>query len=406
MHSTLQTWRVPLAVLLVCGCLIGVVSFGVRAGFGLFTVPISRDLQWGREVFALSIAIQNLAWGLFQPLAGLIADKYGSARVLAVGGVLYAAGVALMAYATEPWQMHLTAGLLVGLGTAFGSFMIVMATLARRVAPRWRSLVMGIATASGSVGQLALVTIGQGFISDYGWPTALLLLALIALLIVPLSGAVVGKGAPAPGTADQSVGAAFTEAFGYRSFNLLVAGFFVCGFHVAFIMVHLPPYVVDQGLRSSLGAEALAMVGLFNIVGSLGAGYVGGRFSKKYALSLIYFLRSLVIAAFILLPISPLTVYLFGASIGLLWLSTVPLTSGLVGQFFGLRYMAMLFGVVFLSHQVGSFFGVWLGGKAFDLTKSYDVVWWAGIALGIAAALVHLPIREAPVERAAQPVPA
>ncbi len=406
MSSQLQAWRVPLAVLLICGFLIGIVSFGVRAGFGLFLTPISQELMWGREVFALSIAIQNLAWGFFQPIAGLLADKYGSGRVLAVGGVMYAAGVALMSYATEPWHMHMTAGLLIGLGTAFGSFMLVMSTLARRVAPRWRSLVMGFATASGSIGQLALVPIGQGFITDYGWHIACFLLAAIAFLIVPLSAAVTGKGGPAPGALDQSARAAVVEAFGYRSYNLLVTGFFVCGFHVAFIMVHLPAYVVDQGLRPSLGAEAIAMVGLFNIFGSIGAGYIGGRFSKKYTLSLIYLLRSIAIAAFILQPISTLSVYLFSAAIGVLWLSTVPLTSGLVGQFFGLRYMSMLFGVVFLSHQVGSFIGVWLGGWAFDATKSYDIVWWIGVGLGIAAALIHLPIREAPVGRPAQMAPA
>jgi MFS family permease len=396
-----SSWRVPLTVLVVCGCLIGIISFGVRAGFGLFLAPISQDLQWGREVFAFAIASQNLIWGLAQPLAGVIADRWGSGRVLALGGVLYAAGVALMSVSSEPWHMHLTAGVLIGLGTAFASFMIVMATLARSVSPKWRSLVMGLATAAGSVGQFTLVPLGQAFLAAYGWQTALLLLACVTLLIVPLSAAVTGKGKIAPDVDDQSVRAAFREAFTHRSYNLLVAGFFVCGFHVAFIVVHLPAYISDRGLPPGIAAIALAVIGMFNIVGSLTAGYIGGKYSKKYALAWIYLARSAAIAAFVLLPISQWTIYAFAAAMGLLWLSTVPLTTGLVGQFFGLRYVGMLFGFVFLSHQVGSFLGVWLGGLLYDTTGSYDVVWWLGIALGIAAAIVHLPIREAPVLRLA-----
>ncbi|MCW5772284.1 MAG: MFS transporter [Rhodospirillaceae bacterium] len=401
MNSIPQAWRLPIVVVLFCGCLIGIVGFGARAGFGLFLKPISTEFQWGREVFALSIAIQNLIWGAAQPFAGALADKYGSGRVLALGGLAYAAGVALMAYSSEPWQMHLTGGVLVGLGTAFASFMIVMATLARRVAPKWRTLVFGIATASGSVGQFTLVPLGQSFLTAYGWHTALLLLAAIVLLIVPLSVTITGKGAAAPGTQDQSIREAIREAFAHRSYRLLVAGFFVCGFHVAFILVHMPPYIVDRGLPPDTAAVALAMVGLFNIVGSLSAGYVGGKFSKRYSLAAIYLLRAIAIAIFITAPISQTTVYIFAGTMGLLWLSTVPLTSGLVGQFFGLRYMGMLFGVVFFSHQVGSFLGVWLGGLLYDTTGTYDVVWWLSVALGVAAALVHLPIRETPVARLA-----
>ena len=396
-----SAWRLPIGVIVFCGCLIGVISFGARAGFGLFLTPISTEFQWGREVFALSIAIQNLVWGVGQPFAGMLADKYGSGRVIAVGAVIYAGGVALMAYSSEPWQMHMTAGVLVGLGTAFASFMIVMATMARKVTPKWRSLVLGIATASGSIGQFTMVPLGQAFLKAYGWHVALLLLAAIVLLIIPLSATVTGKGAPAPGTRDQSIREAFGEAFSLRSYNLLVAGFFVCGFHVAFILVHLPAYIVDKGLPPETGATALAMVGLFNIVGSLTAGYVGGKFSKKYSLAAIYIARSIAITLFVLLPTTSLTVHLFAGAMGLLWLSTVPLTSGLVAQFFGLRYMAMLFGVVFLSHQVGSFIGVWLGGKLYDSYGTYDVVWWLSVALGIAAAIIHLPIREVPAPRLA-----
>jgi predicted MFS family arabinose efflux permease len=309
-----------------------------------------------------------------------------------------------MAYSSEPWQMHLTAGVLVGLGTAFASFMIVMATMARKVAPKWRTLVMGIATASGSIGQFTMVPLGQAFLKAYGWHVALLLLAACVLLVIPLSATITGKGAPAPGTRDQTVREAFSEAFGHRSYNLLVAGFFVCGFHVAFILVHMPAYIVDKGLPPETGATALALVGFFNIIGSLSAGYVGGKFSKKYSLAAIYLARAAAIALFVLLPTTSFTVYCFAAAMGLLWLSTVPLTSGLVAQFFGMRYMAMLFGVVFLSHQVGSFIGVWLGGKLYDSYGTYDVVWWLSVALGVAAALVHLPIREAPAPRLAAAV--
>jgi MFS family permease len=402
-----SAWRLPIGVIVFCGCLIGIVSFGARAGFGLFLTPISTEFQWGREVFALSIAIQNLIWGAAQPFAGMLADKYGSGRVIVLGAVIYAGGVALMAYSSEPLQMHLTAGVLVGLGTAFASFMIVMATMARKVAPKWRTLVMGIATASGSIGQFTMVPLGQAFLKAYGWHTALLLLAAIVLLIIPLSATITGKGAPAPGVRDQTVREAFGEAFGHKSYNLLVAGFFVCGFHVAFILVHMPAYIVDKGLPPETGATALALVGLFNIIGSLSAGYIGGKFSKKYSLAAIYLARAAAIVLFVLLPTSEITVYLFAAAMGLLWLSTVPLTSGLVAQFFGLRYMAMLFGFVFFSHQVGSFIGVWLGGKLYDSYGTYDVVWWLSVALGVAAALVHLPIREAPAPRlAAQAQPA
>lgn len=396
-----SAWRLPIGVIVLCGCLIGIVSFGARAGFGLFLTPISTEFQWGREIFALSIAIQNLIWGAAQPLAGMLADKYGSGRVLVAGAFIYAGGVALMSYSSEPWQMHLTGGVLVGLGTAFASFMIVMATMARKVTPKWRSLVMGIATASGSIGQFTMVPLGQAFLKAYGWHVALLLLAACVLLVIPLSAAITGKGAPTPGMRDQTVREAFGEAFKHRSYNLLTAGFFVCGFHVAFVLVHMPAYVVDKGLPPETGATALAFVGLFNIVGSLSAGYLGGKISKKYSLAAIYFLRSIAIALFVLIPISQLTVYLFAASLGLLWLSTVPFTSGLVAQFFGLRYMAMLFGFVFLSHQVGSFIGVWLGGKLYDTYGTYDVVWWLSVALGIAAAIIHLPIREAPAPRLA-----
>jgi MFS family permease len=401
MSAFLGRWKLPLYIVLIAGVMIGVVTFGARAGLGLFLTPISTEFGWGREIFAMSVAIQNLIWGAAQPFAGYYADRYGAGRTLAIGILIYAAGLVLMAHSSTPETMHLTAGVMIGIGTAAGSFLIIMATLQRITPPKHRSLVTGIATAAGSIGQFTMVPLGQAFLAAYGWKEAAILLGLCILAVIPLTSCVTGKGAPAAGMRDQSVREAFREAFGYRSYNLLVAGFFVCGFHVAFILVHLPSYLSDQGLPQGVAANALALVGLFNVFGSLAAGWIGGRFSKKYSLSLIYSVRALAIAAFVVVPISPLSVYIFASVLGLLWLSTVPLTSGLVGQFFGLRYIAMLFGVVFFSHQVGSFFGVWLGGLLFDVYKSYAVVWWLAVALGLFAALIHLPIREAAVARPA-----
>ena len=398
-------WRRPVWLLILCGCLIGIISFGARAGFGLFLEPISSEYGWGREIFALSIALQNLIWGAASPVAGAFADKYGSGRVLAGGAVLYAGGVALMAISSTPILMHLTAGVMVGLGVAAASFAIVLAAFGRSVTPEKRSMALGLATASGSLGQFILLPIGQAFLAAYGWHIALLLIAAIVMLIVPLSAAVTGKGTAEPGDT-QTIRQALGEAFAYRSYVLLVAGFFVCGFHVGFIQVHLPAYITDQQLPGFVGAAALSIVGLFNIGGSFLAGYLGGIYSKRITLSSIYFLRAAAIALFILIPISTWTVYAFAAAMGLLWLSTVPLTSGLVAQFFGLRYMATLFGFVFFSHQVGAFLGVWLGGKLYDVTQSYQIVWWIGVALGVFAGLIHLPIKEASVARLAAADPA
>ncbi len=395
-----QGWRTP-AVIVVCGCLIAVLTFGVRASFGLFTAPISATQGWGREVFALAIALQNLLWGAGQPFAGALADRYGSARVLAAGGLLYALGVALMAVASTPLQMTLTAGVLVGLGLAGGSFTIVMAALARRVPPERRSWAMGMATAAGSMGQFLLAPLGQAFILAYGWQTALLLLAGIVGVVPLLATAMASTpgGAAAVPEIDLGLKRTLALAFGHRSYRLLTAGFFVCGFHVAFITVHLPAYLTDHGVAPQLAAWSIAIIGLGNIVGSYAAGVIGGRYSKRWLLAMIYALRSVVIALFVLLPISPLTVVLFAVTIGLLWLSTVPPTSGLVAVMFGTRYMATLFGIVFFSHQVGSFLGIWLGGLFYEAYGSYDAVWWMAVALGLFAALIHLPIVERPAPR-------
>jgi predicted MFS family arabinose efflux permease len=398
--SPLARWRTPLAVL-VAGSLIGFVAFGIRSSSGLFLAPISGDLKWGREIFALSVAIQNIVWGIGVPIAGAIADKFGSGRVLAVGALVYAAGLALMAYSTTPLQMHLTAGLLLGMGLAGTSFTIAIAAISRVVAPERRTRAVGIAMAATSLGQFVLLPLGQYFIQTQGWAIAALLLAGVALVMFPLAAAVTGKGAPSPGMADQTLRAAFGEALGHPSYVLLTTAFFVCGFQLLFIVNHLPAYLADNGLPSWVASWTLALVGLTNVLGNVLAGWVGQKWRKKYGLSLIYGFRAAFIAAFILIPPTPATTLIFGGMMGLLWLSTVPLTSGLVAQFFGLRWLATLFGFAFFGHQIGGFLGVWLGGVLFEAYQSYMPMWWINVALGVAAAFMHLPIREAPVARLA-----
>ena len=391
-------WRTPTLVI-SAGCLIALLTFGIRSGFGLFLEPMSTDLGWGREVFALAIAIQNLLWGLGQPFAGALADRYGSGRVLAGGGILYALGLILMANTTTPGMLYLSAGVLIGLALAGAAFGIVLAAITRIVSEEKRSWALGMGTAAGSLGQFLLTPLGQAFLSAYGWSTALLLLAGLALAVIPLAGVLAGKPQMSGTGVEQSLRQALKEAGGHASYWYLIAGFFVCGFHVAFIQTHLPAYLKDMGMGGSIGAWAISLVGLFNIIGSYLSGVLGGKYSKKYLLSFLYFARAVVIAIFILLPLSPLSVYLFSATIGLLWLSTVPLTSGLVALMFGPRYMATLFGIVFFSHQIGAFLGVWLGGLLFDSTGSYQLVWWMGVALGIMAGLIHWPIREQQIAR-------
>ena len=386
-----------LPLVIVAGCLISLLSFGPRSIMGLFLQPMTEARGWSREMFALAIAFQNIMWGIGQPIAGAIADRYGSGRVLVAGGLLYAAGLALMSWApSAPW-LHLSAGLLIGVGLAAASFSIVLAAFGRRVPAEKRSIVFGIGTAAGSMGQFLFAPFGQGLIQTIGWSEALIFLAVLMLAIPVLALALAGK----PGTEgeiirEQSFGQALAEAFAHRSYLLLVAGFFVCGFHVAFITTHLPPYIVDLGLDPRIGAWALALIGLFNVVGSLASGWIGQTYSKPIFLALIYLSRAVAIALFVLLPATPATVLVFAATIGLLWLSTVPPTSGLVAVMFGPKYMATLMGIVFLSHQIGAFLGVWLGGRLYDQTGSYDVVWWLGVGLGIFAAIVHWPIEERP----------
>jgi MFS family permease len=395
------SWRTPVIVILA-GCLIAAIGFGIRSTFGLFLEPMTVTKGWSRETFALAMAIQNLLWGIGLPIAGALADRFGPSRVLAGGAIVYAAGTWGMAVSQTAPALHLFGGLLVGLGVAFSSFSIALAAIARAVGPNKRSLALGLGTAAGSIGQVFFTPLGQGFISALGWESTLGILALTTLLIVPLAFVLPrDTGAKGEVVSTQSVSEALHEAIRHRGYVLLTCGFFVCGFHVAFITVHFPAYVQDLGLAAEVGAYSLAIVGLFNIAGSFLSGAIGQRWSKKGSLSAIYFARAVCIAALLMAPKTEFTIYLFAATMGILWLSTIPLTTGIVAQIFGVRYMATLFGVVFLSHQIGSFLGVWLGGYLYDTMGTYDPVWWAGIALGVLAALVHLPINEKPLARLA-----
>jgi MFS family permease len=380
---------------LVCGCLILFLSFGARAGFGLYLQPISLEFGWGREVLSLSLALQQIVWGALGPVAGAIADRYGTGRVVAACGALYVLGLIGMSFAQTPMAMHFAAGLLVGAALSGATFATVLAVIGRAVTPEKRSTALGVATAAGSFGQFVLLPVNQLLIGSFDWHVALLVMAGMTALIMPLAAVLSGRAAPS--TAVQSLGAAMREALRERGFHLLFWGFFVCGFHIAMLTVHLPSFVTDAGLSATHGMTALALIGLFNIVGTLSAGWAGGRFSKKYLLSSIYSVRALLIAMLVLLPLSPLTLYIFACGIGLLWLGTVPLTNGLVGQIFGLRYMATLTGIVFLGHQIGSFFGVWLAGYLYDTTGSYVGAFYLSIGLGVFAALINLPVNEKPL---------
>jgi MFS family permease len=359
-----KSWRTPF-VILAAGCTIMAISFGIRAGFGLFLQPMALEYGWGREVFSFSIALQNLMWGALGAVAGALADRYGPGRVVAGGAVCYILGLIGLAYIATPWLLHVNAAFLLGGALGGTSFGIILAVIGRTVAPERRSLYMGIATAAGSFGQFALLPVTQVLIASLSWHAALLVLAGVAALIIPLSLALAGK--PGGGVASQqSIGAALREAISEKGFHLLFWGYFVCGFHIAMLTVHLPAFVSDAGLKPSHGMTALALIGLFNMVGTLCAGYLGGRFSKKYLLSTIYSIRALLISMLVFLPLTPFTLYAFACGIGLLWLGTVPLTNGLVGQIFGMRYAAMLASVVFFGHQIGSFVGVWGAGWLYD----------------------------------------
>ncbi len=393
-------WYYIPMVVLVAGCLVAIVNFGIRSTFGQFTLPISQAHGWPRETYSLAIAIQNLVWGIATPIAGMMADRYGSARVLIAGAVIYALGIVGMTYADLPIIFHLTAGVLVGVGVALSSFSIVMAALGRIVPPEKRSWAFGLATASGSLGQFIFSPLVGAMIAAYGWQSALLALAASSLLIIPFALPLMVQNTSSSkavkGETELSMTEAISKAFGHGSYLLLVAGFFVCGFQLAFVTVHLPPYLAGHGLSKEFAGIAMSLIGLFNVVGSYTAGIIGGRERKRFPLSAIYILRSLAIVAFIMLPVTQTSTLTFTAVLGFLWLSTIPFTMGLVIVMFGTRYMATLYGFVFLSHQVGSFLGVWLGGKLYDVYGSYDPVWWMSVGLGVFAALVNLPIKEKP----------
>ncbi len=384
-----------------CGAAIVTLSMGIRHGFGLWLQPMTMERGWTRETFAFALAVQNLAWGLAGPFAGMLADRFGAFRVLVAGSLLYAGGLVLMGLSASGLAFTGSAGLLVGMAQAGTTYAVVYGVIGRNVAPEKRSWAMGVTAAAGSFGQFLMVPLESWLIGHVGWQQALFLLGCLALAVAPLAfGLREPKAAAGPAAgAEQSIGQAVREAFAYPSFRLLMAGYFVCGFQVVFIGVHLPSYLKDHGLAPEVATVALALVGLFNVFGTYIAGTLGQRLAKRHILAAIYSLRSVAIVSFLAAPLTPWSVYLFSAVMGLLWLSTVPPTNAVIAQIFGVRYLSMLGGFVFFSHQIGSFLGVWLGGKLYDATGNYDVVWWICIALGIFAALVNLPVRETPIVR-------
>ncbi len=408
MQATLPPPRPTLSMkqVLLCGAMIVTVSMGIRHGFGLWLQPITMDRGWTRETFALAIAIQNLAWGVAGPFTGAIADRYGAYRVLIVGSLLYAGGLVLMGLSTTGLAFMGSAGLMLGMAQSGTTYAVVYGVIGRNVAPEKRSWAMGVAAAAGSFGQFLMVPVENGLIGGIGWQNALFVLGLAALIIVPLAfGLKEPEGVAAKGP-QQSIGGALREAIAYPSFRWLMAGYFVCGFQVVFIGVHMPSYLKDHGLTPNVATTALALIGLFNVIGTYTAGTLGARLPKRYILSAIYAMRAVVITIFINVPLTPWSVYIFASAMGVLWLSTIPPTNALVAQIFGVRYLSMLGGVVFFSHQIGSFLGAWLGGKLYDVTGSYDVVWWIAIALGVFAAIVNLPVKEQAISRpTAVPVP-
>lgn len=391
---------------MIAGVACLILAMGIRQAFGIFLAPIAMDLDVGRQVFGLAIAVQNLLWGLAQPFAGAIADRFGAVRVTVIGGLLYAAGLALAAQATDPLGLNVTLGGLVGLALAGTTYVTVLGAVGRVVPVEKRSVAFGLCTAAGSFGMFAVVPGAQALLDHVGWRDAFVLLALVIGLVVALAfGFRDADRRIAVGAGGQTIAAAIGEARRHSGYWLLNAGFFVCGFHVAFVATHLPAYLADEGLPPSVSAWALALIGLFNIFGSYLFGAIGGRFRQKWVLSGIYFARAVIIALFIMLPLSGASALAFAAGIGFLWLGTVPLTSGIVAQVFGVRYLSMLYGVVFASHQVGAFLGAWGGGWAYDVLGSYESIWLASIALALFAALIHLPIKDAPLPRLREAVP-
>ncbi|HJO75069.1 MAG TPA: MFS transporter [Rhodospirillales bacterium] len=391
-------WTVTIA-----GALVSSLGIGIRQNFGLFLTDMTRDLELGREAFAFAMALQNIIWGFATPIVGAFADKYGSGKMIVLGGITYAGGLYIMANAEGVFGLNIGAGLFIGFGQAAAGFAVVLGAIARRVPLEKRSVALGIATAGGSFGQFYMAPVSLGLIEFAGWSTALLYIAGLALIMVALATALTGSAADATeGDPSQTLSDAVREASGDRNYWLLISGFFVCGFQISFVAVHLPAFIRDLGFDAATGATAIALIGLFNVAGTYACGVLGGRYSKKNLLSGLYLLRAVVVAIFLVVPPSQISILIFASALGVLWLGTVPLTSGLVAQIFGVRYMSTLFGVVFFSHQIGSFIGVWWGGYSFDATGSYDQVWIASIVLGILAGIVHLPIVEKPLRPVVQ----
>lgn len=381
---------------ILAGCLVAFLSFGFAATFGIFLSPMSEALGWGRETFSLSVAVQVLTWGIMQPIAGAVADRFGTARVLAFGAVCLGFGFALRGIVTDPTLFILT-GVLVGAGIGAGSFPIVIGALGKIVSEERRSFILGLGTAAASLGMFMAAPAATTMIGTIGWSSALIVIGASFALILPGLVFIARVATPsASGSSATDFGNALGMAFKDRSYLCLFFGFFVCGFHVAFIQTHLPAYVIDVGMAAWIGGWSLALIGLFNVAGSFLSGWSGQVFSKKWVLSGIYFARAVVITAFLLVPVTEFSVLAFSAAMGLLWLSTVPLTMGLVAQTQGLKFLSTLAGFVFLSHQTGSFLGAWLGGRIYDLNQDYTPMWWAAVALGLLATLLHLPIRESP----------
>jgi len=394
-------WRTPV-VIIGFGCLISLMSFGPRSSLGFFLTPMSVVNHWGRDVFAFALALQNLLWGIGQPIAGVIADRYGTGRVFCAGGLLFAAGLALMSHAESAPMLDASAGVLVGFGLSGTSLMLVLAAFGKLLPPEWRSLAYGLGTAAGSFGQFLYSPLAVGLMDAFGWQQTLMIFAVSTLAVLPLSLALVTPTAEGSGGApQQSLRQALSEAFAQRSYVMLVLGFFTCGFQLAFITVHLPSYLVDRGLSATVGGWTLATIGLCNIVGSVASGWLSEFMPKRYLLSIIYLTRAAAILAFISFPVTSITCIAFGATLGVVWLSAVPPTNGIIALMFGTRWLGTLAGFAFSSHQVGGFLGAWLGGIVFDRTGSYDLVWWLSILLGVLSALISMPIVEKPVSRAA-----
>lgn len=395
-HKPLSLFQV-----LACGAAIVTLSMGIRHGFGLWLQPITQAQGWGRQEFAFAMAIQNLAWGFMGIFAGMVADRFGAFRVIAIGALIYGVGLLGMAWSTDPWVFALFTGVIIGTAQAGTTYAVIYGVIGRNVPAERRSWAMGVAAAAGSFGQFLMVPVEGLLINQMGWQTALIILAAAAMLIIPLAWGLREPALNTPGQVKrkQTIAQALKEAFKYPSFQLLMAGYFVCGFQVVFIGVHMPSYLKDQGLAPQVASYALALIGLFNVFGTYAAGALGQKMAKKKILAFIYATRSVAIVLFLLAPLTPMSVYIFSAVMGLLWLSTVPPTNAAVAQIFGVAHLSMLSGFIFFSHQIGSFMGVWLGGYLYDKTGSYDIVWYLAIALGVFAALVNLPVRESPIQR-------